>query len=154
MKKLTLVTLIALFSFTYGAFVVADKNAVQPPVFVYSCEDAVLKGCVGECGQSYSDMHIVTKEDIKQSRFGVALFCVQSVANSLCPNTAAYFELTKNGLLVSKGDLTAGDKGFVAGEVGDVIGLDVKLVAKDNEIICIRQGQTDFKMGHLKLHFK
>jgi len=164
-NKRYLTVCVIFFSFTISmAVLAADKgelnklpntrgDRVVPPLPI-ECQSTVVKGCVGECSSSFSATHVVTKKDVKSSiGSDIAAFCLQPVENSLCPNTDALFALSHNGQVVSKGDLTDGDKGFVAGRVGDVITLDVNLVSNSNDIACIRLGETYFNMGYINWTF-
>ena len=120
-----------------------------------SCEGAVVKGCVGDCGSSFSATHVITPEDVKAS-IGKdwAVMCLQpSPVWSLCPNTGAMFEISTNGIPISSGDLTEGDKGFAIGRVGDVVRVDVNLVDKNNGIVCFQQGQINFDLGYIQLSY-
>lgn len=117
-----------------------------------SCQGTVVQGCVGECAPNFSESHVITQDDVDNS-LGKdwAVMCLKVTASNLCPNTGAEFVITNNGIPISKGDLTEGDKGFAIGEVGDVIRLDVNLVNKNNDIVCIQLGETSFNMGYIQL---
>ena len=152
MKKTIAIVCLSLGSLFFNSYSLATDSTTIRPGIKFACEGAVVKGCVGECGASFNASHVVTQEDVDRTRLGIAVFCLKATTSSLCPNTGAFFELEKNGQPVWKGDLAAGDKGFVAGEVGDVVTVNVRLVPKPNDIVCIRLGETQFKLGHLRFY--
>lgn len=129
--------------------VFAKKGGNMPP----ACKGEVLSGCVGECGTEFSASHIVTKMDARQSpgrhraKFCLAL---NPELTSLCPDSGAFFELSKKGAVFSSGDLTELDTGIIAAAVGEQIDVSVRLIPKRNDIVCVRLGDADFTLGYAK----
>lgn len=104
---------------------------------------AVLSGCVGACGASYSASYTVTPSDV--GPYGVATFCLAATSNSLCPSHNAYATLRKNNNRAINGNLDEGDVLSLKAVVGDVLYVTVDAV-EVNDIQCVWLGETHFSL--------
>lgn len=137
---------------TPGPVPVPPPIPEPPPGLGLNCGSNLMTGCVGECGGDFHTALTVSKRDVARSLGGKysAAFCLSTLANSLCPNTSAYYQITNNGEVVAEGSVSESQPALVTGQVGDVIEVDVRLGSGDPNIICIWQGQTTFGIGYVR----
>lgn len=142
MKKFTI------FSLMLGIFAFAGMQQVSA-----QCGGTtVLSGCVGDqlvnsaCQFSYSASYTVTAADVAASNGKTAAFCLGANSSSLCPNTSAIATVQRNGRGNRSVDLNDGQTMSFRGKAGDVISINVNLVARNNGVQCFRLGDTQFSM--------
>lgn len=113
------------------------------------CSGTIATGCNGECGSSYFITHIVNRDDVAESDMkNRASFCLYTASNSLCPNTGAFFQLSKNGAVQSSGDLTEIDFSVLKARVGDEVSLHVRMIDKDDPAVCVTLGEIYYELGY------
>jgi hypothetical protein len=105
---------------------------------------ALLSGCVGACGSSYTASYTVTAADV--GPFGVGVFCLYATSNSLCPSDIAYATLQRNGNLVGAGDISNGAVLACKATVGMVLTVTVYDIFVNPNINCFWQGETHFSL--------
>lgn len=106
---------------------------------------AVLSGCVGACGSSYSASYTVQASDIPPYA-DVAEFCLAATSNSLCPSDNAFATMRVNNGRQITGNLNLGDVLSMKAAAGDVIYITVTDVFVNPKVQCIWLGETHFSL--------
>ena len=130
-------SIIVLFLVAILSFSFAEANRTLPSDDNVNCGAAILSGCVGTCGGSYSDG---TEAPVS------GLYCFDAVS-SLCPTNGAKTVLRKNGTVIFSGDTSGGISFFFPASAGDKIEVKAELFNKKTNVVCVWLGNVNITVS-------